>query len=282
MAEYVKKYNPNRSAEWNYGGAKWRLSRSKIDFFLECPRCFYMDNKMGTKRPGFPSFNLNIAVDELFKKEFDVHREAGTKHPLLEKYNIDAVPFQHKNMDLWRDNFEGIETTDKETGITISGAVDDIWVTPSGSLIVADYKATSKDGRIEQLGDSPWEKQYARQLGVYRWLLEQNGFTVEETGYLVYANADKAVDAFDDRLIFETTLVPVKTEVDWITDTLDAIKECLESDTIPPIGESCEYCPYREAMGKKLLAMHNAQKQNKSAATPQDTINNLKKKYAST
>lgn len=66
MAEYS--YNPNRSAEWNYGGAKWKLSRSKIDFFFECPRCFYLDNVLGTKRPSFPSFNLNIAVDELFKK----------------------------------------------------------------------------------------------------------------------------------------------------------------------------------------------------------------------
>jgi len=63
MAEYNYKYNPNRNADWNYGGKKWRLSRSKIDFFTECPRCFYLDNKLGTKRPGFPSFNLNIAVD---------------------------------------------------------------------------------------------------------------------------------------------------------------------------------------------------------------------------
>ena len=72
MAEYVKRYNPNRSADWNYGGLKWRLSRSKIDFFIECPRCFYVDNKLGTKRPGFPSFNLNIAVDELFSNPFIV------------------------------------------------------------------------------------------------------------------------------------------------------------------------------------------------------------------
>ena len=280
MAEFTRKYNPNRSADWNYGGAKWKLSRSKIDFFIECPRCFYLDNKLGTKRPGFPSFNLNIAVDELFKKEFDVHREKGTKHPIIEKYKIDAVPFKHKEMDAWRDNFTGIQYTDTETGLTVSGAVDDIWVTPEEKLIVVDYKATSKDGKIEKLGDSPWEQQYARQLGVYRWLLEQNGFAVEETGYLVYANADKAVDAFDDRLIFETTLVEVPTELDWIDDTLDAIKACLEGDTIPPIGESCEYCPYREAMGKKLLKMHNEQKKANTEASPQDTINNLKQKYA--
>lgn len=260
MAEFFKKYNPNRSAEWNYGGEKWKLSRSKIDFFLECPRCFYLDNKLGTKRPGMPAFNLNIAVDELFKKEFDVHRKAKTPHPIMKKYKIDAVPFAHKNLDEWRDNFSGITHVHKETELTISGAIDDVWEKKDGSLIVIDYKSTSKDGKIESLGDSPWEQQYTRQLGVYKWLLEQNGFTVDETGYLVYANADKNLDAFDDKLIFETTLVPVKTDSSWIEKELSNIKDCLESELLPNSGKNCEYCPYREAAGKKLQAVHFANK----------------------
>lgn len=261
MAEYISKYNPNRSADWNYGGAKWRLSRSKIDFFLECPRCFYLDNKLGTKRPGLPSFNLNIAVDELFKKEFDVHRSAGTPHPLCSEYNINAVPFQHSQLDSWRDNFVGITHTHTPSGLVVSGAVDDIWVTPEGTLIVVDYKATCKEGTINELGDSPWEAQYARQLGVYRWLLEQNGFTVGSTGYLVYANASKEEPGFNNELKFTTTVVSCETETNWIEPTLTAIKATLESTTLPPIGQTCEYCPYREAAGKKLLAIYNAHKQ---------------------
>ena len=260
MAEYVKKYNPTRSAEWNYGGAKWKLSRSKIDFFFECPRCFYLDNKLGTKRPGFPSFNLNIAVDELFKKEFDIHRKAGTPHPIMTKYHVDAVPFAHKDLDTWRDPFVGITHRHVPTGLVISGGVDDIWVKPDGTLIIIDYKSTSKDGTIEALGDSPWEQQYTRQLGIYRWLLEQNGFTVDTKGYLVYANADKSLDAFDDKLIFETTLVPVETDVSWIEQTLTSIKTCLDAETLPNIGTSCEFCPYREAAGKKLQAIYLANK----------------------
>ncbi len=260
MAEYIKKYNPNRSAEWNYGGEKWRLSRSKIDFFFECPRCFYLDNKLGTKRPSFPSFNLNIAVDELFKKEFDIHRQAGSQHPIMEKYGIDAVPFAHKNMDTWRDPFVGVEYKEPVTGLTVSGGVDDIWVKPDGTLIIVDYKSTSKAGSITALSDSPWDLQYTRQLGVYRWLLEQNGFTVDSVGYLVYANASKDEDAFDDMLTFETTLVSVPTEVDWILPALRDIKTTLDSKDIPAIGHSCEFCPYREACGKKLLTIHNANK----------------------
>jgi len=260
MAEYKYKYNPNRAADWNYKGAKWRLSRSKIDFFFECPRCFYLDNVLGTKRPGFPAFNLNIAVDELFKNEFDGYRANQTKHPIMEEYGVDAVPFAHNLMNTWRDPFVGITHTHEPTGLTISGGVDDIWVTPSGALIIVDYKSTSKEGRIDALGDSPWEIQYTRQLGIYRWLLEKNGFEVESKGYLVYANADKTRSEFAGRLEFETTLVPVETAVDWIEPALQDIKTCLDQTTLPPCGENCEFCPYREASGRKLQAIHFANK----------------------
>ena len=260
MSAFVKSYNPNRSAEWNYGGSKWRLSRSKIDFFTECPRCFYLDNKLGTKRPGFPAFTLNVAVDELFKREFDEFRKLQKPHPIMTKYKVNAVPFKHDNLDVWRDNFQGIEYKDPVTNLTVSGAVDDIWVNKEGNLIVIDYKSTSKEGSITQLSDSAWDQQYKRQLGVYAWLLEMNGYTVEPIGYLVYANASKEEPNFDDKLVFETTLVQVEVDTKWIPEILEEIKNCLESTTLPKIGERCEYCPYREASGKKLLEIHNKNK----------------------
>ena len=128
-------YKPHRNPGWNYGGDKWRLSRSKIEFFMECPHCFYIDNKLGTARPRGPSFTLNVAVDTLLKKEFDAHRAAKTTHPLMKAYGLDAVPYQHPKMDTWRENFEGIDYRDPATRMTICGAVDDIWVNPEGKLI---------------------------------------------------------------------------------------------------------------------------------------------------
>jgi CRISPR/Cas system-associated exonuclease Cas4 (RecB family) len=256
----ISKYNPNRSSEWNYGGEKWRLSRSKIDLFTECPRCFYLDNKLGTKRPSIPAFNLNIAVDELFKKEFDHYRAQATPHPIQSQYGIDAIPFSHPDIDTWRDPFVGISYRDTKTNLIISGGIDDVWVQPDNTLIVIDYKSTSKDERIEKLGDSPWEVQYTRQLGIYRYLLEKNGFTVSPIGYLVYANARKSEPAFNNVLSFETTLVPCQTTTDWIPTTIAKIKDCLESDAIPAPASTCEYCQYREASGRKFLAIHRAQK----------------------
>ncbi len=261
MADYVKRYNPHRSADWNYGGPKWRLSRSKIDLFIECPRCFYLDNKLGTGRPRGPAFTINVAVDTLFKKEFDAHRKAKSAHPIMLTYKVDALPFEHPDLDTWRDNFAGVSCAHSATGLTVCGAVDDIWEDKDGKLIVVDYKATSKDGTIVTLSDSSWESQYKRQIGVYQWLLAQNGFEVSPTGYFVYANARSDKEAFDANLEFEVTLVPCEGETDWIEPTLIAIKECLESDALPPVGNACEFCPYREAAGKKLQAVHrNAKK----------------------
>lgn len=261
MAEFKKQYNPNRSADWNYGGKNWKLSRSKIELFVECPRCFYLDNKLGTARPRGPAFTLNVAVDELFKKEFDEYRQSKKPHPIMEEYEIEAVPFSHKNLNEWRDNFSGVTYHDKATGFTISGAIDDIWEKSDGSLIVIDYKATAKEGRIVSLSDSSWEASYRRQIGVYQWLLRKNGFTVDDTGYFVYANA-KVIDqnGFHNNLQFETTLVSCVGDTTWIDETLPQIKTCLTEDELPKSGEACEYCSYREASGKKLQAIYHANK----------------------
>ncbi len=249
MSQY---YKPNRKPDYNYGGPKWTLSRSKIDLFMECARCFYIDNKLGTARPpGYP-FNLNSAVDALLKKELDIHRANATRHPLAAAYGLDAIPLAHAQMDEWRNALsQGVRCVHKETGLTVRGGVDDIWVNKAGELIVIDYKATSKDGRIESL-DEDWHRGYKRQLEIYQWLLRQNGFKVSDTGYWFYANATKDREAFDGRLDFELTLVPYTGSTDWIDGVLVELKKCLDSSELPSASESCDYCRYRETVGKAL------------------------------
>src|ERR1700722_18077302 len=96
-------YNPQRSRNIFDPKARepFTVSRSGIDLFVQCPRCFYIDKRLGTGRPpGFP-FSLNSAVDALLKKEFDIHRAAGSVHPLMKEYDIDAVPYAHKELEAW-------------------------------------------------------------------------------------------------------------------------------------------------------------------------------------
>jgi CRISPR/Cas system-associated exonuclease Cas4 (RecB family) len=265
MSQY---YKPDRKPDWNYGGNKWRLSRSKIGLFTECPRCFYIDNKLGTARPpGFP-FNLNSAVDALLKKEFDIHRAGKTSHPLMTRYGVDAVPFEHPKMDIWREVFKGIEYVHPETGFTVCGAVDDVWVNKKGELMIVDYKSTSKDEKIEAL-DKDWHIGYKQQMEVYQWLFRRNGFNVSDLGYFVYANAGKDKKAFDGVLEFEVTLVPHKGDDSWVEGTLLAIKKTLESDALPAPAPDCDYCVYRETVGRKLMtyAKKKSPESQKSSGT---------------
>jgi hypothetical protein len=246
MSEY---YKIPRKDSWNYGGNQWKLSRSKIDLFMNCPRCFYLDNKFGIKRPpGFP-FNLNSAVDALLKKEFDIHRAGNKVHPLLKSYGVDLVPFQHEMMDEWRENFKGVRFDHEDTGMTITGAVDDIWTDKDGLLYVVDYKATSKNGKIEVL-DQDWQIGYKRQMEIYQWLLRQNGFKVSNTGYFVYCNGITDKKAFDAKLEFDITLIAYEGNDEWIEGAIIGLYGCLNKDIIPGAGKDCDYCDYIEVLNK--------------------------------
>ena len=238
-----KYYKVPRQANWNYGGTKWKLSRSKIDLFMRCPRCFFIDNKLGIKQvPGYP-FNLNSAVDTLLKKEFDIHRIANTQHPLLANYGVDAKPVKHNNLDEWRDNFNGIQHHHKPSGLTISGAIDDLWINSKDEYIVVDYKSTSKNDTIEELNQD-WQDGYKRQMEVYQWLLRQNSYKVSSTGYFVYCNGDTDKEAFDGKIEFDVTLIAYEGNDNWVESTIMNIKKCLESESIPQSGEDCDFCTY--------------------------------------
>jgi len=225
----------------------FRLSRSKIDLFLNCPRCFYLDRKLGVGQPpGYP-FSLNSAVDKLLKKEFDTHRAKGTPHPLMKAYGLDAIPLAHEKIDEWRDSLRrGITVPIGGTNIIVTGGVDDVWVKPDGEFIIVDYKATSKEDEVSL--DADWQIGYKRQMEIYQWLFRQNGFKVSNTGYFVYCNGDADKEAFDAKLEFDIKLLPYEGNTGWVEKCImDAIK-CLKSDKLPASGEDCDFCKYREAV----------------------------------
>jgi hypothetical protein len=71
-------YWKQRSVPYKPGQtAPFKVSRSKIELFMQCPRCFWLDVRLKVTRPSSPPFNINKAIDELFKKEFDSYRAQG-------------------------------------------------------------------------------------------------------------------------------------------------------------------------------------------------------------
>lgn len=216
---------------------------------MQCQRCFWLDVRLKITRPSSPPFNINKAIDELFKKEFDRYRSEAKPHPIMTDNQIKAIPYAHDDLDKWRHNFTGVIAQHSATNLHVFGAVDDIWVNDAGELMVVDYKATAKDKEVSL--DADWQVTYKRQMEVYQWLLRQNGFAVSDTGYFVYTNGRIDVDGFNDRVEFRTKVIPYTGDASWVEPTLKQMKACMDG-AMPAVGDSvmggpCEYCTYARA-----------------------------------
>ncbi len=231
-----------------------KISRSKIDLFIECPRCFWLDVRHKIKRPPPAPYTINNAIDWLLKQEFDIYREKGTPHPVMVKHRIAAVPFRTPEMNTWRHNFTGVQYHHAPTDFLVYGAVDDVWINSKKELIVVDYKATGANQH--RIYDS-----YKRQLEIYQWLLRQNGYEVSDVGYFVFARVNKA-NGFSSpsealreggghgeaALAFDLFIEPQEGDDSWMEGTLLAVRKIYDSDRPPTAGKVCVYCEYRQGI----------------------------------
>jgi len=184
-------------------------------------------------------------VDKLLKKEFDLLRKDGSVHELVKKYKIDAIPFRHQELAAWRDDgrtYIGATAHHLPTNLLVSGIIDDMWINSKKELIVVDYKATSTVKEISL--EDKWKQGYKRQMEIYQWIFRKKGFTVSDIGYFIFANAGYNRPKFDGRLEFELSIIPHRGDTTWIEPTLEKIKQCLSSRSLPASSPECEYCNY--------------------------------------
>ncbi len=227
--------------------APYKLSRSGIELFMECPRCFYIDKRLGTGRPpGFP-FSLNSAVDNLLKKEFDALRAKKAPHPLLKANGVNGIPAMNDKLNDWRNNFKGVQYKHVKTNLLIFGAIDDILEAPNGEYMLIEFKATSKTEAITELTADHHEG-YKRQVEMYQWLLRKNGYKVSDTAYFFYCNGMRNEESFDKKLEFEISIIPYEGSDKWVEETIIAAHNCLNSEKIPEANKDCDYCAYGQAI----------------------------------
>lgn len=236
------------------------MSRSKIELFENCPRCFYMDARLGLSRPSFPPFTLNSAVDTLLKNEFDILRTNGQPHELMKQYGIDAIPCNHKDLPKWRGDtpeskYVGVNFIHQKTNFKLCGMVDDVWEDPQGNYIVVDYKSTSTVKEISL--DDEWKQAYKRQMEFYQFLFRNLGFKVNDVGYFVFANAIKERDKFDGKLEFAMSIIPHQGDDSWVEDKVMAAYDCLNSDILPQPSSNCEYCAYKKLSAQTVASLRS-------------------------
>ncbi len=232
----------------------YELSRSRIENFIKCPACFFMQQVEGIEFPSMPGFNINEATDVLLKKDFDHYREKKKSHPFLENHGFaHLIPYQHEHFELWTQSMHfGAENRmhydHLESNIRVGGGLDDVWLnTKTSKIHIVDYKSTSqkKDNGPINLNDK-WKEAYKRQMDLYVWVMQKKGFDVDEIGFFLYCDGNRFTDQIflnDKNAImeFKMTLIEYKTDLSWIEKTLNNIYGCLRLNERPKHSESCEY-----------------------------------------
>ncbi len=227
----------------------FRISRGKFADFLSCARCFYLDRVRGLVSPSTPGWTLNETTDLLLKKEFDLARSARVPHRLFERFGLNhVVPFEHEEMDLWRDSLHhGLHHQFENSNIILHGGVDDIWLDQDeGKLIIVDYKSQASNYPVttDAYLAGVYHQGYKIQMDFYAYLLTKMGFDVSPRGYFYVCNADRSAPGFAGQMTFDETLVPYEWASDWIEDKVQEMIEVLNSTELPEPTPSCENCAY--------------------------------------
>ena len=210
-----------------------KVSRSAIEQYLNCKRCFVLQYKHYVRLRSLP-FTLNSAVTICVKMNLIIIEKTRAT-PIIIEHNIDAVPFKHKDMDRWRNNRQGVSFIDEVNKFHFYGAVDDVWVKPNGELIISDVKSTSKKEFNWDKTWAEWDypKGYKRQLEMYQWLFRKNGFQVSNKGYLVYYNGLKEEPMFNQTLKFELHVVELDCDDSWVEETILKARDLLNAGEYP-------------------------------------------------
>jgi len=232
----------------------YELSRSRIENFIKCPACFFMQQVEGIEFPSIPGFNINEATDILLKKDFDYYREKKKSHPFLKNHGFShLIPYQHEHFELWTQSMHfGAENRmhydHLESNIRVGGGLDDVWLnTKTSKIHIVDYKSTSqkKDNGPITLEDK-WKDAYKRQMDLYTWVMKKKGFDVDEIGFFLYCDGNRFTDQIflnDKNAImeFKMTLIEYRTNLSWIEVTLKNIHSCLRLNKRPKHSKNCEY-----------------------------------------
>ena len=257
MANKKIRYRPNQNETFP-------LSRTGVELFLRCPRCFYLSTleEYDISTPSGPMSYLPNAVDEMLKNSHDVYRKKQEPHPYMIDAGIEAIPFQHEHLDDWRKRGKGVRYLDTNTNLELYGLVDDVWQsTQNNDLFVVDYKTTTvkrKSRTVNKqvvLGEelkpdldekgAPYKYWYKKQVEFYQWLLRKNNFTVSNIAYFLFCSARyKEIHDFSDKMQFRIDIIEHKGNADWVDETIINIKNVLDGDLIPDNNPNCDHCNY--------------------------------------
>lgn len=217
------------------------LSPSTISLFLECPRCFWFHINMHIKRPPSPFPSLPLGMDSVLKRHFDKHRSDNSIPEELDG-KFEGMLFRDmEKLKTWRNNFQGLRYRDEKTGVTLMGALDDLFVTKDGKYAPLDFK-TRGYPRKENT-----HEYYQHQMDLYSFLLEKNSLTPANFAILIFYHPT-GVDE-NHNVIFDPDSLKVPVDRKRGEKIFLGAVKCLLGEKPEP-SKNCEFCKWANKTNK--------------------------------
>ncbi|MFH2062980.1 MAG: PD-(D/E)XK nuclease family protein [bacterium] len=222
----------------------YRLSSSSLNLYINCPRCFWLQLNAGVHRPRsiFPS--LPGGMDLVIKDYFDRYRSQGELPPEIDGQVPGRLVPEQELMNRWRNWKTGLSLDLPEVNVTLFGALDDCLV-DNGRYLPLDYKTRGSEPKPGN-GMEPY---YRNQLDCYALLLDGNGFSAGERGYLVYYYPREVFGG--GTVKFGVKTVELKVNLSRARRTLKQAGECLNGPE-PEAHTRCEYCSWQDRLAAEF------------------------------
>ena len=228
-----------------------RLSKSSLDEFSRCARCWWLAKRHKLKAPEGIRAGVPLGIDRVLKQHYDTHRAAGTVPPELVG-QIPGALYDGKRITMpdlrnWR---KGL--TVAVGPYELSTALDDLLYDAARHCYnMIDYKSKAKETNTEDT-----QKYYQTQADAYDLALNVNDYPTNGVAYFAYYAPD-AVDGGGDGAVipfrWQAQVIPIKTDHARIKALVMRAGKCLE-DGLPPHNVECEMCEYTRKRDSFLVA----------------------------
>ncbi len=218
-------------------GKKTWLSHSGLDILYRCPRCFWLQYRLGIRQPQGIFSRLPSRFDKILKNYFNSYRQKNELPPFL----------QGKLKGKLENPFQEVYFYHVNQKYGFYGKLDECLITPEGKHIIIDYKTASSDPRPRK----EVFPSYQRQMNEYAFLLEENRKPTEKTACLIYLYPDEIKDlAKGVPLVIH--FQEVKTDSKEVLPRLAEAINILEAE-MPEPADDCSFCQWHNEI-KELTA----------------------------
>jgi len=205
---------------------------TSLPLFLNCPRCFWLEKIKKIKRPSGPFPSLPNGMDRILKQHFDTHRSKKTLPKALEgKFSGSLYP-DLKKLDVWRNNFKGLQHEAKP-GFILKGALDDLFVTSSRKYAPLDFKTRGYPRKEDT------HEYYQLQMDSYALLLEKNGMKTAGFAILLFYHPLKVNR--EHHVEFNADPVKIPTNPKNAENVMQQAISCLQGKE-PKVSKECGFC----------------------------------------